>query len=74
MEGAKVEMEIKAVDRYKNSPTFDSFMHWEFRNSMKECQSFLQPLADKKVLEDLYAAIANNMKISKVELTKSRKI
>ncbi|KAL5819387.1 hypothetical protein ACOSQ4_023229 [Xanthoceras sorbifolium] len=50
MDGAKIEMKIRAVDRYKSSLAFDAFMHWKFRNGMKECQSFLQPVADKKVL------------------------
>ncbi|KAL5798688.1 hypothetical protein ACOSQ2_003508 [Xanthoceras sorbifolium] len=42
-------MEIRAVDRYKNSPAFNAFMHREFRNAMKEYQTFLQPLVDKKL-------------------------
>ncbi|KAL5744087.1 hypothetical protein ACOSQ2_027203 [Xanthoceras sorbifolium] len=66
IEGAKVEMEIEVVDCYKNSHIFDAFMHREFRNCMKDCQTFLQPLVDKNVLEDLGVDIANNMNISKI--------
>ncbi|KAL5758553.1 hypothetical protein ACOSP7_021164 [Xanthoceras sorbifolium] len=73
MDGARTEIEIKAVDRYKTSSVFDAFMHREFRNGMKEYLSFLQLVVSQKVLEDLSRAIANNMKISQDELRKARK-
>ncbi|KAL5861411.1 hypothetical protein ACOSQ4_002707 [Xanthoceras sorbifolium] len=53
-------MEIKKVDRYKKSHTFDGFIHREFRNDLKECQSFLQGVADKETLVELDATIQNN--------------
>ncbi|KAL5763239.1 hypothetical protein ACOSP7_019503 [Xanthoceras sorbifolium] len=73
LEGAKIEMEIRAMDHYKDSLAFDAFMHRKFRNGLKECQSFLQDMVNKETLVKLDAAIQNNAKMREQTQRKLRK-
>ncbi|KAL5843089.1 hypothetical protein ACOSQ3_013692 [Xanthoceras sorbifolium] len=60
MDGAKVELEIQAMDQYKRSSAFDAFMYQEFANRMKESHSFLEGLVDLKPLENFDVAALKN--------------
>ncbi|KAL5799438.1 hypothetical protein ACOSQ4_032322 [Xanthoceras sorbifolium] len=74
MKRAKIEMEIRAMDRYKASPTFDAFMHREFRNDINECRELIQSDVSPEVLHTIDLAIANNVNRSKVDLQHARKV
>ncbi|KAL5781290.1 hypothetical protein ACOSP7_006319 [Xanthoceras sorbifolium] len=62
MEGAKVELEIGAVDYYKRSLVFNAFMYLKFENGMKECESLLEGMVDKDSLAHLKVVIRKNQK------------
>ncbi|KAL5764057.1 hypothetical protein ACOSQ2_016651 [Xanthoceras sorbifolium] len=74
VDGAKVLLKIRAVDRYKRSSTFDAFMYREFANEMKESQSFLKDTVDKNALADLDAAIRENEQDMEQTMKKRRKL
>ncbi|KAL5837529.1 hypothetical protein ACOSQ3_014698 [Xanthoceras sorbifolium] len=68
MDGALMELEIRAVDRYKmsglcsivRSPTFDGVMHQEYANRMRESYTFLKDNVAPALLGKLENAILVN--------------
>ncbi|KAL5760941.1 hypothetical protein ACOSQ2_019779 [Xanthoceras sorbifolium] len=60
MEGARIEMEIRSLDRYKRSPTFDGFMYHEYVNGIRESCAFLKDNVAQELLESIDKAILKN--------------
>ncbi|KAL5797899.1 hypothetical protein ACOSQ2_002719 [Xanthoceras sorbifolium] len=74
MEVARTKLEIRAVDRYKRSPTFDGFMHQEYMNGMRESYTFFKDDVVPELLEYLDITIILNENKGKETLARKRKL
>ncbi|KAL5794111.1 hypothetical protein ACOSP7_002705 [Xanthoceras sorbifolium] len=70
MEVARIKLEIRAVDRYKRSPTFDGFMHQEYMNGMRESYTFFKDDVVPELLEKrkLWWAYCRMMKLHLLDM------
>ncbi|KAL5840128.1 hypothetical protein ACOSQ4_012736 [Xanthoceras sorbifolium] len=74
LEGMKIEIEIRSVDRYKAFLTFDAFMYREFRNGIQEYRNIVESNLDSEARKLMDLAIQSNASRALQSLRDSRKL